>query len=177
MKIAVAGLGYVGLSLSVLLAQKNDVTAVDVVEEKVKLVNDRKSPLKDKEIEEYLGTKNLHLTATTKAEEAYKDAEYIVIAVPTNYDSETDYFDTHLIEQVLDIIVKTNSKACVVIKSTIPVGYTKRMRERYKGMHILFSPEFLREGRALYDNLYPSRIIVGAGEPELQRKQKYLPRY
>ena len=168
MKIAVAGLGYVGLSLSVLLAQDNEVTAVDVVEEKVRQVNEGRSPIKDKELEEYLAKKDLKLRATTDAAEAYRQAELIIVAVPTNYDSETDYFDTHLIEQVLDIIRETNPKACVVIKSTIPVGYTKRIRKLYEGLHILFSPEFLREGHALYDNLYPSRIIVGTGEPELQ---------
>ena len=168
MKIAVAGLGYVGLSLSVLLAQYNDVVAVDVVEEKVLQVNERKSPLKDAEIEEYLAKKDLKLRATTDAAEAYRQAEFIVVAVPTNYDSETDYFDTHLIEQVLDIIRETNPNACVVIKSTIPVGYTNRIRKRYEGLHVLFSPEYLPERLALYDNIYPSRIIVGAGEPELQ---------
>lgn len=167
MKIAVAGLGYVGLSLSVLLAQKNEVLAVDIIEEKVRQVNERKSPIRDAEIEEYFAKKELKLRATTDAKEAYRQAEIIVVAVPTNYDSETNYFDTHLIEQVFDIIRETNPKACVVIKSTIPVGYTKRIRKSYDGMHILFSPEFLREGRALYDNLYPSRIIMGVGEQEL----------
>ena len=168
MKIAVAGLGYVGLSLSVLLAQKNEVLAVDIMEDKVRQVNERKSPIRDAEIEEYFAKKELKLRATMDAKEAYRHAEIIIVAVPTNYDSETDYFDTHSIEQVFDIIRETNPKACVVIKSTIPVGYTKRIRKSYEGMHILFSPEFLREGRALYDNLYPSRIIMGVGEPELQ---------
>lgn len=172
MKIAVAGLGYVGLSLSVLLAQYNDVVAVDVVEEKVQQVNERKSPIKDVEIEEYLAKKDLLLLATTDAAEAYRQAEIIVVAVSTNYDSKTDYFDTHLIEQVLDIIREVNSEACVVIKSTIPVGYTKRIRKRYEGLRILFSPEFLREGHALYDNLYPSRIIVGVDEPALRAEAK-----
>ena len=168
MRIAVAGLGYVGLSLSVLLAQYNDVVAVDVVEEKVRQVNERKSPIKDTEIEEYLAQKDLRLRATTDAAGAYRQAEIIIVAVPTNYDSETDYFDTHLIEQVLDIIREANPEACVVTKSTIPVGYTRRIRKRYEGLHILFSPEFLREGHALYDNLYPSRIIVGVDEPGVQ---------
>lgn len=168
MRITVAGLGYVGLSLSVLLAQHNDVLAVDIMEEKVRQVNERKSPIKDADIEDYLANQEIKLRATTDAAGAYRQAELIIIAVPTNYDIETDCFDTHLIEQVLDIIREINPKACVVIKSTIPVGYTKRIRQRYEGMHILFSPEFLREGHALYDNLYPSRIIVGVGDSELQ---------
>lgn len=165
MRIAVAGTGYVGLANSILLAQNNEVYAVDVVEEKVNLINNKKSPIVDAEIEDYLANKELNLTATTDAELAYKDAEIIVIATPTNYDEEKNYFDTSSIESVLNIITKINTDAVIVIKSTIPVGYTKSIRERF-GNNIIFSPEFLREGKALYDNLYPSRIIVGAPEDD-----------
>lgn len=165
MKIAVAGTGYVGLANSILLAQNNEVHAVDVVEEKVKLINNKKSPIVDAEIEDYLANKDLNLTATTNSEEAYKDAEFIVIATPTNYDEKKDYFDTSSIESVLEIITKINKDAVIVIKSTIPVGYTMSIREKY-GNNIIFSPEFLREGKALYDNLYPSRIIVGAPQED-----------
>lgn len=161
MKIAVAGIGYVGLSNAVLLAQHNEVTAVDIFQEKADLINQRKSPIADKEIEEYLGTKALDLKATTDAEAAYRDAEYIIIATPTNYDPDKNYFDTSSIEAVIETVLKVNADAVMIIKSTVPVGYTKSVRSRYHTDHIIFSPEFLREGRALYDNLYPSRIIVG----------------
>ena len=161
MKIAVAGIGYVGLSNAILLAQHNQVTAVDVFQEKADMINNRKSPIIDKEIEEYLTTKELNLKATTNGAEAYKDAEYIIIATPTNYDPDKNYFDTSSIEAVIELVMKVNPKAVMIIKSTVPVGYTKSIRERYDIDNIIFSPEFLREGKALFDNLYPSRIIVG----------------
>ena len=161
MKIAVAGIGYVGLSNAILLAQYNQVTAVDVFQEKADMINNRKSPIIDKEIEEYLATKELNLKATTDGAEAYKEAEYIIIATPTNYDPDKNYFDTSSIETVIELVMKVNPKAVMIIKSTVPVGYTKSIRERYGIDNIIFSPEFLREGKALYDNLYPSRIIVG----------------
>jgi len=161
MKIAVAGIGYVGLSNAILLAQHNEVTAVDVFQEKVDLINNRKSPIIDKEIEEYLATRELNLKATTDGAAAYKDAEYIIIATPTNYDPDKNYFDTSSIEAVIGLVLKVNRDAVMIIKSTVPVGYTKSVRERFGTDRIIFSPEFLREGRALYDNLYPSRIIVG----------------
>lgn len=161
MKIAVAGTGYVGLANSILLAQHNEVKAVDIIQEKVDLINNKKSPIVDKEIEEYLATKDLNLEATTDAEYAYKDAEFIVIATPTNYDDEKNFFDTSSIEKVLEVVSKVNNTATVIIKSTVPVGYTNGIRDKF-GENIIFSPEFLREGKALYDNLYPSRIIVGA---------------
>lgn len=160
-KIAVAGTGYVGLSLAVLLAQHNQVIAVDIVPEKVDLINKRKSPIQDDYIEKYLAEKELYLTATLDAEEAYKSAEFVVIAAPTNYDSKKNYFDTSAVETVIDLVMKTNPDAIMVIKSTIPVGYTKSIREKTGSKNILFSPEFLRESKALYDNLYPSRIILG----------------
>ena len=160
-KIAVAGTGYVGMSIAVLLAQHNKVKAVDIVEDKVKLINKKKSPIQDDYIEEYLKTKNLDLTATVDAKSAYKDADYVVIAAPTNYDPQKNYFDTSAVETVIDLVLKYNPKAYIVIKSTIPVGYTQRIRKQKKTNRILFSPEFLRESKALYDNLYPSRIIVG----------------
>ena len=167
-KIAVAGTGYVGLSIATLLAQHNHVTAVDVIPEKVELINNRKSPIVDPEIEDYLANKELDLTATLDGEAAYKDAEFVVIATPTNYDSTKDYFDTSAVEAVIELVKKVNPNAFMVIKSTIPVGYTKRIREKMDSNKILFSPEFLRESRALYDNLYPSRIIVGTDEKDAE---------
>lgn len=161
MKIAVAGTGYVGLSNAILLAQNNEVYAVDIIPEKVEMINQRKSPIVDKEIEEYLSEKKLDLTATLDAEKAYKDAEFVVVAAPTNYDSKKNFFDTSAVENVIELVMKYNDHAIIVIKSTIPVGYTKGIREKYHIDRIIFSPEFLREGHALYDNLYPSRIIVG----------------
>ena len=162
MKIAVAGTGYVGLSLATLLAQHNDVTAVDIVPEKVDLINHKKSPIADKEIEDFLANKPLHLAATTDAESAYKGAEFVIVATPTNYDPKQNYFNTSAVEAVLTLVRKYNPQATLVIKSTIPVGYTRQIREKLGIKNILFSPEFLREGHALYDNLYPSRIVVGA---------------
>ncbi|MBR3344571.1 MAG: nucleotide sugar dehydrogenase [Solobacterium sp.] len=161
MKIGVAGLGYVGLSNAVLLAQHNDVYAYDINEERIRMVQNRQSPIKDKEIEEYLREKDLHLTAVTDAEEAYKDCSYIIIATPTNYDPDRNYFDTSSVENAIETILKTAPEAVIIIKSTIPVGYTKDISEKYHTSNIIFSPEFLREGKALYDNLYPSRIVVG----------------
>lgn len=161
MKIAVAGVGYVGLSLAVLLAQNHEVTAVDVVKEKVEKLNRRIAPIQDKELEEYLTKKELHLTATLDGVSAYRDADYVVIAAPTNYDSQKNFFDTSAVEAVIESVLSVNQHAVMVIKSTIPVGYTESVRKKYQYDRILFSPEFLRESRALYDNLYPSRIIVG----------------
>ena len=161
MKIAVAGTGYVGLSIATLLAQHNTVTAVDIIPEKVDLINNRKSPIQDDYIEKYLAEKELDLTATLDAELAYKDADFVVIAAPTNYDSKKNFFDTSAVEAVIDLVMKYNPNAIMVIKSTIPVGYTKSIREKTGSENIIFSPEFLRESKALYDNLYPSRIIVG----------------
>lgn len=161
MKIAVAGTGYVGLSIATLLSQHHEVMAVDLVEEKVNLINDRKSPIQDEYIEKYLAEKPLHLTATLNAEEAYRNAEFVVIATPTNYDSKRNYFDTSAVEAVIQLVMQYNPSAVMVIKSTIPVGFTVSIREKYHCDNILFSPEFLRESKALYDNLYPSRIIVG----------------
>lgn len=160
-KIAVAGTGYVGLSISVLLSQNHEVWAVDIVKEKVDLINKRKSPIIDKEIEEYLATKDLNLTATMDEEAAYKDADFVIIAAPTNYDSRKNFFDTSAVEDVIKTVMEYNPEAIMVIKSTIPVGYTKSIREKVGSKNIIFSPEFLRESRALYDNLYPSRIVVG----------------
>lgn len=160
-KIAVAGTGYVGLSIATLLAQHNKVTAVDIIPEKVELINARKSPIQDNEIEEYLATKELDLTATVDGERAYSEADFVVIAAPTNYDSTKNYFDTSAVESVIKLVKKCNPKAVMIIKSTIPVGFTQKVREKYDTENILFSPEFLRESKALYDNLYPSRIIVG----------------
>lgn len=163
-KIAVAGTGYVGLSLAVLLAQHNEVTAVDIIEEKVNKINNKISPIQDDYIEEYLATKELNLKATLDANEAYKDAEFVIIAAPTNYDSKKNFFDTSAVESVIELVLKINPKATMIIKSTIPVGYTESIREKYNCNHIMFSPEFLRESKALYDNLYPSRIIVGCDD-------------
>jgi len=170
MKIAVAGTGYVGLANAILLAQNNEVWAVDIIKEKVDMINNKKSPIIDKEIIEYLETYPLKLHATTDAEMAYKDSDFIVIATPTNYDSEKNYFDTSSIEKVMDIIIQVNTDAIVVIKSTVPVGYTDSLRKKYPNITILFSPEFLREGKALYDDLYPSRIIVSY---ELNNQKSY----
>lgn len=160
-KIAVAGTGYVGLSIAVLLAQKNRVVAVDIIPEKVDLINSHKSPIQDEYIEKYLAEKDLDLAATLDAESAYRDADFVVIAAPTNYDSKKNYFDTSAVETVIELVLKYNPHAVMVIKSTVPVGYTKAIREKTGCRNILFSPEFLRESKALYDNLYPSRIIVG----------------
>ncbi len=161
MKIAVAGTGYVGLSIATLLSQHHEVTAVDIIPEKVELINQRKSPIKDEYIEKYLAEKPLHLTATLDAEAAYKDADFVIIAAPTNYDSKKNFFDTSAVEAVIELVLRCNPQAIMVIKSTIPVGYTASVREKYHCDNIIFSPEFLRESKALYDNLYPSRIIVG----------------
>ena len=163
-KIAVAGTGYVGLSLAILLAQNNQVTAVDIIPEKVELLNRKKSPIKDEYIEKYLEEKELNLTATTDGISAYKDAEFVIIATPTNYDSKKDFFDTSAVEAVIELVMSVNDSAVMVIKSTIPVGYTESVRKKYNTNRIIFSPEFLCESKALYDNLYPSRIIVGCDE-------------
>lgn len=172
MKIAVAGTGYVGLSNAILLAQNHEVYAVDVIPEKVQMINNKISPIVDKEIEEYLATKELNLTATLDGSSVYKDADYIIISTPTNYDEEIDYFDTSSVEAVIEQALSCDTKAVIVIKSTVPVGYTESVRERYNCDRIIFSPEFLREGRALYDNLYPSRIIVGVPDTDEKVKEK-----
>ena len=161
MKIAVAGTGYVGLSMAILLAQNNEVKAVDIIPEKVELINARKSPIVDKEIEEYLATKELNLVATTDGASAYREAEIVIISTPTNYDPSKNYFDTSSVEAVIEQVIAVNPDAIMIVKSTVPVGFTEKAREDFCCDNILFSPEFLREGRALYDNLYPSRIIVG----------------
>lgn len=171
MKIAVAGLGYVGLSMAVLLSQHNDVTAVDVVPEKVEKVNNKISPIVDAEIEEYLREKPLHLSATVDGDSAYRNADYVVIAAPTNYDPNKNYFDTAAVESVIQQVMRVAPDAVMIIKSTVPVGFTNSVREKYQCENLLFSPEFLREGRALYDNLYPSRIIVGCPKENEHMRQ------
>lgn len=167
--IAVAGTGYVGLSLATLLAQHNHVNAVDIIPEKVELINNKKSPIQDDYIEKYLAEKDLDLTATTDGESAYKDAEFVIIAAPTNYDSKKNFFDCSAVETVIELVLKVNPDATMIIKSTIPVGYTKQVRSKYNTQNIIFSPEFLRESKALYDNLYPSRIIVSCDEASSEK--------
>ena len=172
MKIAVAGTGYVGLSNAILLAQHNEVTTVDIIQAKVDLINNKKSPIVDKEIEEYLATKKLNLTATTDGRKAYKEVDFIIISTPTNYDPEKNYFDTSSIDAVMKVVKESGSSATVVIKSTVPVGYTEKFREETGYKNMIFSPEFLREGHALYDNLYPSRIVAGYPKDDESLKEK-----
>ena len=178
LKIAVAGTGYVGLSIATLLSQHHRVVAVDVIKEKVDLINNRRSPIQDDYIEQYLAEKELNLTATLDAEAAYGNADFVVIATPTNYDPVKNYFDTRHVEEVIEVVMKVNPDAVMVIKSTIPVGYTENIRAKYKCDNILFAPEFLRESKALYDNLYPSRIIVGRpdGDERLDRAAHFFAR-
>lgn len=173
MKIAVAGTGYVGLSIATLLSQHHEVMAVDIIPEKVNLINQRKSPIQDEYIEKYLAEKNLNLTATLDAEAAYKDADFVVIAAPTNYDSKKNFFDCSAVEAVIELVLKVNPNATMIIKSTIPVGYTASVREKYNTKNIIFSPEFLRESKALYDNLYPSRIIVSCDEESREKAETF----
>ena len=172
-KITVAGTGYVGLSLAVLLAQNNEVMAVDIVQEKVDKINKRISPIKDEYIERYLIEKELNLLATTDGEAAYRDAEFVIIATPTNYDAKQNYFDCSAVEAVIDLVIKVNPNAMMIIKSTIPVGFTVRVREKYSTNNIIFSPEFLRESKALYDNLYPSRIIVSCDKESRDKAKEF----
>ena len=171
--IAVAGTGYVGLSIATLLAQHNHVTAIDIIPEKVDLINQKKSPIQDEYIEKYLAEKELDLTATLDGESAYKDADFVVIAAPTNYDSKKNFFDCSAVEAVIELVLKTNPDAMMVIKSTIPVGYTASVRKKYNTKNIIFSPEFLRESKALYDNLYPSRIIVSCDEESAEKAHTF----
>lgn len=173
LKIVVAGTGYVGLSIATLLSQHHDVTAVDIVPEKVDLINSKKSPIQDEYIEKYLAEKELKLTATLDGESAYKDADFVVIAAPTNYDSKKNFFDTSAVEAVIELVLKVNPEAMMVIKSTIPVGYTESVRKKYGTKNIIFSPEFLRESKALYDNLYPSRIIVSCDEDSRKESEAF----
>ena len=173
MKIAVAGAGYVGLSLAILLAQHNDVTIVDVVDEKIKLINQKISPIRDEYIEKYLKEKSLNLVATKNARDAYKDADYVIVATPTNYDADKEFFDTSSVEKVLNTVVAVNKTATIIIKSTIPVGFTTRVRKALKTDRIIFSPEFLRESKALYDNLYPSRIIVSCDDKSRAAAERF----
>ena len=173
MKIAIAGTGYVGLSMAVLLAQHNTVTAVDIIEEKARLINARKSPISDPEIEEYLAGKELDLTATTDGSAAYKEADLVIISTPTNYDEKKNYFDTSSVESVIEQVIEANPDAVMIIKSTVPVGFTEKAREEFCCDNILFSPEFLRESRALYDNLYPSRIIVGRSDDMSEPAERF----
>ena len=172
-RIAVAGTGYVGLSLAVLLSQHNDVTAVDIVPEKVEKINKKQSPIQDEYIEKYLAEKELRLKATTNGEAAYKDAEFVIIAAPTNYDSKKNFFDTSAVESVIELVMSVNKDAVMVIKSTIPVGYTESVRKKYNTKNIIFSPEFLRESKALYDNLYPSRVIVSCDEESRKAAEEF----
>lgn len=173
MNIAVAGTGYVGLSLATLLAQKHHVTALDIVEEKVKMINDRISPIQDECIRDFFEEKELDLVATVDPASAYRNADYVIVATPTDYDPSTHVFNTSAVESVIEDILAINSHTCIVIKSTVPVGYTESIRNRYPGAKILFSPEFLRESKALYDNLYPSRIIIGTDEDTLPQAQLF----